>query len=110
VGLAEDPGFFAEIRALYEAWLETPAKRNERKPERMFMSQAVLRLVRARKSELVGEALMIHWETNECLFDVPDFALDPHTARDRRMGRRMPEFWGVTYHLENRGDVPGELQ
>jgi replication-associated recombination protein RarA len=106
VGLAEGPGFFAEIRGLYDMWLETLAKKHSHKPERMFLSQAVLRLVRAKKSELVGEAL-IQWDINDRLYDIPDYALDPHTARGRKMGRKMPDFWDVTYHLENEGDVPG---
>lgn len=101
VGLAEGPVFFAEIRALYEAWKEVLAKKNGHKPERLFLSQAILRLVRARKSEVVGEALCCHWDINDRLFEIPDYALDPHTARGRKMGRKMPEFWDVTYRLEN---------
>lgn len=108
VGLAEPAGFFAEVRALVDAWKEVSARKYPHKPERMFIAQLVLRLARARKSELVGEALCVHWQTNERLFEIPDEALDPHTARGRSMGRKMPEWWDITYHLENRGDVEGD--
>jgi replication-associated recombination protein RarA len=105
VGLAEGPQLFAEIRALYEAWKEVLAKKHGHKPERLFLGQAILRLVRAKKTELVGEALSCHWEINDKLFEIPDYALDPHTERGRKMGREMPDFWDITYHLENEGDV-----
>lgn len=52
--------------------------------------------------------MVAHWSADERLYDIPDYALDPHTAGGRAMGRRMPEFWDITYHLENRGDVRGE--
>src|ERR1035437_574430 len=91
VGLAQQ-GLFVEVRALYEAWKEVLLKKHKHKPERMFMAQAVLLLVRAKKSELVGEALCVHWDTNERIFDIPDYALDPHTERGRRIGRKFPEF------------------
>lgn len=101
VGIAEAPPFFCEIWALRQAAEQVAKKKHGHKPERMFLAHAVMRLCRARKSEIVGEALYCHWEIDDKLYEIPDYALDPHTARGREMGRKFPEWNDITYHVEN---------
>ena len=67
IGLA-DPNLWVQVRVLYENWIEQRKRKKDRSPsERLFLVQAVLLCVRAKKSR--------------------DFALDMHTSRGRRMDR-----------------------
>ena len=67
IGLA-DPNLWVQVRVLYENWIEQRKRKKDRSlSERLFLVQAVLLCVRARKSL--------------------DFALDMHTSRGRRMDR-----------------------
>lgn len=108
VGLA-DPMIASEVWALYSMWELQKKKKNPNRPERLFWAQAVLRVARAKKSRIVDDAMNAHWGTDERLYEIPDEALDPHTQRGRQMGRRFPEFWDTSFHLENEpDDLPNE--
>lgn len=106
IGLAESM-MPANIWALYSMWELQRKKKNPNRPERLYWAQAVLMLVRAKKSRIVDDAMNAHWGTDERLYEVPDEALDPHTQRGRSMGRRFPDFWEVSFLLENEApDLP----
>lgn len=93
VGLAS-PGLAAEIRALYDNWLDQRKKKDERHgPERLFLVHAVFILSRAPKSRMVDHALITLYEGRRELREIPDFALDRHTLRGRRMRRGWKHFW-----------------
>ncbi len=102
IGIAE-PGVATDVRALYDNWKDTIKRKPPGFSERLMLIHATLIIVRARKSRLVDN---IHWSicsVEEPLFDeIPDYALDAHTARGRRMGRTgKPEDKAISYHLEN---------
>lgn len=93
VGLAE-PGVAADVRALYDNWIDQRKKKDERHgPERLFLVHAVLRCCRARKSRLVDHALICLYEGKREAREIPDFALDRHTARGRSRRRGWRHFW-----------------
>jgi replication-associated recombination protein RarA len=100
VGLAE-PTLPATIAALYGMWTETRKKKKGSAPERLYLVQAVLHLVRARKSRIVDDALWAHYGTDERLYEIPDVALDVHTQRGRALGRGEDFLWSESYRLEN---------
>jgi len=53
IGLA-DPNLCVQVRVLYENWIEQRKKKEDRSPaERLFLVQAVLLCVRAKKSRMV---------------------------------------------------------
>jgi len=106
VGLAE-PVLPAIIQSLYEAWSDQRKKKDEHHgPERLFLVHAVLVLARARKSRLVDHALINFYEAREQMKrDIPDFALDKHTARGRLKRRGHEHFWTEGAKLSNAGDV-----
>lgn len=106
VGLAE-PGLAADIRALYDNWLDQRKKKDViHGPERLFLVHAVIRLARARKSRLVDHALIVLYEGPRPLREIPDFALDRHTGRGRQRRRGWRHFWEHGAHLAQ----PAELE
>jgi replication-associated recombination protein RarA len=108
VGLA-DPLLPAVIAALYSAWTDQRKKKDERHgPERLFLIHAVLLLARARKSRLVDHALIACYEASRPQRDIPDFALDKHTARGRKLRRGHDHFWQHGAHLTNAASLVDE--
>ena len=67
-------------------------RRNEGRPERLMLVHAAMLLARAPKSRRVDHALWASYGTEERRLDVPDHALDMHTARGRRKGRGDEHF------------------
>ena len=111
VGLAE-PNISANIHALYQMYLEQTKKTDgKHNPERLFLTHAVLMLCRAKKSRLVDWTLVKNWRAHEAeLLAIPDYALDKHTQRGRRMGRGFKHFFEEGSKLENHVDLPGEKE
>lgn len=88
------PGLAGDVRALYENWLDQRRKKDSiHAPERLFLVHAVLILARAHKSRLVDHALIVHYEGKRPPREIPDFALDKHTARGRARRRGWKHFW-----------------
>jgi len=93
IGLA-DPLVSVHVRILYENWLEQ-RKRKETYSfeERLFLVHAVLLCARAKKSRIVDTALITMYESDRQKRDIPDFALDMHTPRGRKLGRGVDHFF-----------------
>lgn len=82
----------AVIGALHTMWEATAARKNQHRPERLFLTHAAMLLAQAPKSRRVDEAAWANYGTAGQYFDVPDYALDMHTARGRAMGRGEEHF------------------
>jgi len=105
VGLAA-PGVPCQIRGLYENWLEQRRKKDTiHAPERLFLVHAVMLLSRSPKSRAVDHALIHHYEGPRPSREIPDFALDRHTARGRSRNRGWKHFFEQGCQLHPRGDV-----
>lgn len=103
VGLA-DPLAAVAVQSLYQSWKEQRSKRDAKhEPERLFFVHAVLLLARARKSRMVDHALISFYEGDraEIRHDVPDYALDKHTAAGRKLRRGHAHFWDEGAKVEN---------
>lgn len=95
IGLADDQAVLV-LRALHESWLVATKKAKEEsvtveEAERasLITTHAVMRLARAPKNREVADANSVaelNYEAGERL-EVPDYALDGHTDRGRKMGR-----------------------
>lgn len=111
VGLAE-PTVSSEIWALYEMYREQAKKKDENNaPERLFLTHAVLLLCRARKSRLVDWTLLWAWLTHPFrTLDIPEWALDKHNERGRRLGRSWAHFFEEGTRLENHAEQPREAE
>lgn len=102
VGLA-DSSVTVTLGVLYENWLEArqrgQADMTTRWP-RIFVTHAVLLLVRAPKSRIVDHAAMVVYDGDE-RFEIPDHALDKHTKRGRRRRRGVQHFFDESTKLAN---------
>lgn len=93
VGLAS-PETSLLIHSLYSSWVDQRKKKDERHaPERLFIVHAVLALAAAPKSRMIDHALIAMYEAPRGGRSIPDFALDKHTARGRKLGRAWEHFW-----------------
>jgi replication-associated recombination protein RarA len=109
VGLAA-PEVAVQVRVLSDNFIDQrkhnkTSKTGMRSGERLFIVQAVILLVRAPKSRMVDHAVMAVWEGDRERLEVPDFALDMHTARGRRLGRSVDHFFDVGAVIENAADL-----
>lgn len=105
IGLAE-PMLPAVIWSLYQMWVAQRKKKDEKHhPERLFLIHGILLLVRAKKSRIVDHATVIYYSGNLPHLEIPDYALDKHTMRGRRMKRGFEHFFTEGMKLENAADM-----
>ena len=109
VGMA-DPMVAVQVRALSLNFAEQrkhnkTSKSGTRSGKRLFLAQAVMVLCRARKSRMVDHAVMAVWEGERPRLEVPDWALDKHTARGRKLGRGEDHFFDEGARIENAADL-----
>ena len=120
VGLA-DPDAITRIVALKQAYDYLHKKKDPH--ERLCIFQAVLYLVRAKKSRLVDwtkmkvvnrHALLCEGGVDpvtgieEPALEIPDFALDCHTRRGKQAGKTVNDFFTEGSKLSNHEELPYE--
>jgi replication-associated recombination protein RarA len=105
VGLAwpEGPAVIESLRA---AWVEfRKAEKDQSGPGNsiLFLVHATILLARAPKSRIVDNAANVMYAGDRAAMrmEIPDFALDSHTARGRRMGRLEKNHYDESYGLVN---------
>ena len=107
IGLANN-ALATQIASLYSFYKEQKSKKDAKhQPERLYLIHAVLLLVRSPKSRYIDWTLCYYFNRFDKL-TVPDFALDMHTKRGRRMGRGKEHFWNEASKLENHQKLEGE--
>jgi hypothetical protein len=114
VGVGE-PMAVVQLRALFDTWTERVKKEKAAAksgrpipPEsRLFLIHGVQVMARARKSRMADHAYMVMYERDraELGMEIPDYALDKHTARGRKMGRGVQHFVDVSSRLENEAPI-----
>lgn len=102
VGIA-DRNLPAAIQALYQSFLEQKKKKDVKNaPERLFFVHAIILLATAPKNRTVDHALIYHFDRHaEAKREIPDYALDKHTFRGRKMNRGFDHFFDEGIRLEN---------
>jgi replication-associated recombination protein RarA len=109
IGLAWPEGP-AVIKALYDNYSQ--AKKGEKANpasewgSRLYIIHAALLLTRARKSRMVDTALMWIYEKVDAgdTIPIPDYALDQHTSKGKRMGRGQDYFFADGAKLANEAE------
>lgn len=110
IGLAE-PSIHTHVRELYASFKWMLEKNDKKKSERMFLVQAVLMMVRCRKSRLVDWALNVTWDSHfETRMEIPDYAIDMHSRKGKAMGKTVNDFINVGSHLENHRELDRETE
>jgi replication-associated recombination protein RarA len=103
IGLA-DSNVCIQVRALYEDWVEqrkNAPKERRNVAGRIFLVHAILICARAKKSRMVDTALITMYESERPQREVPDFALDMHTAKGRSAQRGVDHFFKVGAAVKN---------
>ncbi len=95
IGVA-DSSVFVLVDTLHRVWQE----HRQESSSRLFFVHAVLSLVRAPKSRIVDHATMLFFSDTVSRKDVPDWALDKHTARGRAMRRGEKHFFDEGAQLQ----------
>lgn len=110
VGLA-NPTLPATIHGLYSAYTDLKKEGKDNKPERLFLTQAVITLSRSPKSRLVDWAMIKIWrEHDEKQISIPDYAYDMHNSKGKAMGRGIHHFYNEGTQLENHHPQPKETE
>lgn len=101
-----DPDACVRVATLRDAWRDQRKKNDSRHaPERLFLVHAVWYLAHAPKTRLIDHALVVLYEGKREPREIPDFALDRHTARGRTAKRAWKHFWEEGARLENRASL-----
>jgi len=111
-----DPTAVMLVRVLYDNWAQRIKKEKasakagrELPPEsRLYLIHAVQALCRARKCRMVDHAYMLFYEGDRRAIgpkDIPDYAMDGHTHRGKKLGRGPEYFVNVSSKLENMADL-----
>lgn len=111
------PGLAADVRALYENWVEAKdAAKREHRPagtpgeEYLFLYHAVLAMCAAPKCRIVDWAIWYHQSDHVTRHEIPDEALDKHTLRGKNKGRGMTHFIEESSRLIDPGWNMRELE
>jgi replication-associated recombination protein RarA len=103
VGLAWTEGP-AVIRALYEEFTEfKKAEKGEKTGNSMlYLVHATILLARAPKSRIIDNACCLYYGMRDTVVrEVPDYAVDGHTDRGRKLGRKEENTYDESYGLAN---------
>ncbi|MFN3378914.1 MAG: hypothetical protein ACK41O_05625 [Runella zeae] len=93
----------SEIWALYSMAKESSKNKEDKaEPQRLFLTHAIIKLCRAKKSRLIDWVLIWAWIRHPFLKTaIPDVALDKHTTRGRMMKRSWKHFFDEGSFLVN---------
>lgn len=103
IGLA-DSNVCVQVRALYENWVEqrkNVPKERRNATGRIFLVHAIFICARAKKSRMVDTATITIYESERAQREIPDFALDMHTAKGRGAMRGADHFFKVGAAIKN---------
>lgn len=108
IGLAA-PTLPGTIDGLYQSYSMVKKKNNDKRPERIFFTHAVLLIVRAPKSRLVDWTVINYWRNHDhWKMDIPDYAYDQHNQKGKQLGRGVDHFFEEGSKLNNHHPVLGE--
>ena len=96
IGLA-DPLASLIVDVLEKQYYDAVDRKND--SSRLFLVHAVLYLARSPKSRMVDNLLAVVYN-DENKLEIPDYALDMHTYRGRKMGRGLDHFFAEGAKLE----------
>ena len=100
---SEDIGLANPLASLIVDVLEkqyTLAVADEKDSSRLFLVHAVLYLARSPKSRIVDNLVSVVYNDEEKL-EIPDYALDMHTYKGKKMGRGLEHFFAEGAKLKN---------
>jgi len=112
VGLG-DPDVVTRIMALKASYDYLLKEKNTPNAKTLPFIQAVVTLVRARKSRFIDLAISTYWNKHREQVgnkEVPDYAWDIHTRKGKKMGRGLKYFYAEGAKIENANKVDREIE
>ena len=108
---SEDIGLADPLASLIIDVLEKQYYAADKKDSsRLFVVHAVLYLARSPKSRMVDNLLAVVYNDEE-RHEIPDYALDMHTIRGKKMGRGLEHFFAEGAKLKNQAiDDPYKMK
>lgn len=107
VGLGE-PSCIVQIMALKQSY-DFLDLRHDQGAKKLPFTQAIVVLVKSRKSRFVDHAITVYWQQNrEEMKPIPDWAFDMHTRKGKAMGRGLIYFYKESCLIANANKVEGE--
>lgn len=107
VGLGE-PSCIVQIMALKQSY-DFLELRHDQGAKKLPFTQAVVVLVKSRKSRFIDHAITVYWQQNkEEVKPIPDWAFDMHTRKGKAMGRGLSYFYKESCLIANANKVEGE--
>jgi len=107
---SEDIGIANPFASLIVDVLEKQYSADKKDSRRLFLVHAVLYLARAPKSRIVDNLLAVVYNGEKKL-EIPDYALDMHTFRGKKMGRGLEHFFDEGSKLDKQAfEDPYEKQ
>ena len=107
VGLGE-PSCIVQIMALKQSY-DFLELRHDQGAKKLPFTQAVVVLVKSRKSRFIDHAITVYWQQNrEEVKPIPDWAFDMHTRKGKAMGRGLNYFYKESCLIANANKVEGE--
>lgn len=103
VGVA-DPSIPVLIKTLWDTYDRMKEMSKGKQPESHILGMAVLSLCRAKKShEAMYLPMTVHWWRKHLNWKipVPDFALDIHTRRGKKLGRGRNHWYSEGFRISN---------
>jgi replication-associated recombination protein RarA len=99
-----------QVHSLYEMHKDLCKKKDDKnRPWRLFLVHAVILLCRSQKDRTVDWALIYHFGCHDKLLrPIPDYALDKHNEKGRRLGRSWNHFFEEGTRLEKNITFPTE--
>jgi len=108
VGLGE-PSLIVQIMALKQAYDMLAEKQEKSHPQKLAFTQAVIALVRSRKSRYMDHAITVYWDMLKTEYlEIPDYAFDMHTRKGKSMGRGLKYFYEESVLINNANKLQGE--
>ena len=96
------------IKTLWDTYNSMKEMAKGKKPESHILGHAVLSLCRAKKShESMYGIMTVHWWRKylDWKIEVPDWALDMHTKRGKKMGRGRNHWYSEGFRLSNKETI-----
>lgn len=108
VGLG-DSDVVVKIMALKQSFDFFVKLKDTHGSEKLPFTQAVLMLVRAKKSRYVDHAITYYWQGHATQYkQIPDWAYDMHTRRGKELHRGLKYFYQESVKIANANKVEGE--
>jgi replication-associated recombination protein RarA len=98
VGLA-NPNATIQIDVLEKQYYDFKERDND--GYKLFLIHAIVYLARSPKSRLIDNLTIILYEEEKNKLEIPDYALDKHTVRGRKMGRGYNHFFDEGAKIAN---------